>query len=850
MTNRFHHPYTPYDIQVELMESLYDKTLNSNKKIALVESPTGTGKTLSLICAVVTWLRDNKSKLIKDEQSNKSITTTNNNSNNTDSNSSSDDESESESEPEWVVEAFNDSRTNDTITAVKDFEKYLDSLPEPISNMKILELKAARNGPKRKVAASGVTNEINDNDLLPEEQEIIETKKQSLNQEVKQLLNKLDQQQRKQIGQSDQINEFDKNHIIGGSPIANPVKIYFASRTHSQLSQFAHQLQLPEFPSSFKANNLLLERIKFLPLGSKKQLCIEPSVKRWKTAEAINDACYDLRHSKNGCPFYSNTPQWHASEDTITFRDNLYKEIHDIEDLVPLGESLKVCPYYASRDSIPGAEIISLPYQYLLSNDARESLGIDLDNSIVIVDEAHNLIDTINNIYSASMTYEDLMKVLKGLNNYLIKFEKKLGPRNRVNLLKLLKLLETIKNFIDSNFKKPGQRFQSYEILNNSNSDLFNIHKLIDYVNKSKVAYKIDTYMTRTTIDKNEQKNNTTTPSSTNVSKQPALFKIMKFLTTLTHPSKEGQFFFEKDKEIKYMLLEPSKMLEPIVKKARCLILAGGTMEPLADFYNELFPQIDHSDILTFSCNHVIPDKNLQTFIIDDPNFEFTFAKRNSAQLINNNLFNFYNDLSHTVPITGGIVGFFPSYQYLQFVIDHWTKSGKLKILKQHRKLFYERKDGEDILSDYINTVSKGEGAILFAIVGGRLSEGINFQDNLCRAVVMTGLPFPNVFSGELQIKKDHLEEKIKKNGGSQKDAQDATREFYETICMKAVNQSVGRAIRHANDYAAIYLLDKRYATENIKQKLSLWVRKRIQQEHSVPMVMNKTSSFFQSMNQ
>jgi len=439
---------------------------------------------------------------------------------------------------------------------------------------------------------------------------------------------------------------------------------------------------------------------------------------------------------------------------------------------------------------------------------------------------------------------------LKGLNNYLVKFEKKLGPRNRVNLLKLLKLLETIKLFVDSNFKKPGQRFQSYDILNDSNSDLFNIHKLIDYVNKSKIAYKIDTYMAKT-IDKIQQKNNSTsTSSSSSISRQPALFKIMKFLTTLTNPSKEGQFFFEKDKEIKYMLLEPSKMLEPIINKSRCLILAGGTMEPLADFYNELFPQIDPKDILTFSCNHVIPDKNLQTFIIDDPIFEFTFAKRNSTSLINNDLFYFYNNLSYTVPVTGGIVGFFPSYQYLQFVVDSWSKSGKLKTLTQHRKLFYEKKDGEDILSDYINTISKGEGAILFAIVGGRLSEGINFQDNLCRAVVMTGLPFPNVFSGELQIKKDHLEDKIKRNGGSQKDAQDATREFYETICMKAVNQSVGRAIRHANDYAAIYLLDKRYATENIKQKLSLWVRKRIQQEHSVSTVLKKTSSFFQAMSQ
>lgn len=56
----FHHPYTPYDVQVQFMKAVYGVLEAGNGQIGILESPTGTGKSLSLICASLTWLRNFK----------------------------------------------------------------------------------------------------------------------------------------------------------------------------------------------------------------------------------------------------------------------------------------------------------------------------------------------------------------------------------------------------------------------------------------------------------------------------------------------------------------------------------------------------------------------------------------------------------------------------------------------------------------------------------------------------------------------------------------------------------------------------------------------------------------------
>lgn len=76
----------------------------------------------------------------------------------------------------------------------------------------------------------------------------------------------------------------------------------------------------------------------------------------------------------------------------------------DIEDLMKLGEKLGTCPYYGARRAVPAADLVVLPYQSLLHSATRESLGVKLKDCVIIIDEAHNLVDTVTSIHSCQVS--------------------------------------------------------------------------------------------------------------------------------------------------------------------------------------------------------------------------------------------------------------------------------------------------------------------------------------------------------------------------------------------------------------------------------------------------------------
>ena len=47
--------------------------------------------------------------------------------------------------------------------------------------------------------------------------------------------------------------------------------------------------------------------------------------------------------------------------------------------------------------------------------------------------------------------------------------------------------------------------------------------------------------------------------------------------------------------------------------------------------------------------------------------------------------------------------------------------------------------------------------------MGGKLSEGINFSDELARSIIVLGLPYPNLKAPEMIEKMKYLDKKLKR---------------------------------------------------------------------------------------
>ncbi|EXJ67210.1 uncharacterized protein A1O5_09857 [Cladophialophora psammophila CBS 110553] len=802
----FCHPYQPYSIQLDFMKELY--RCIEEKKVGIFESPTGTGKSSSLICGALTWLREHERLALQGQ---------------TDG-----------SEPlDWLLEAEKSAQRRELLLEREEFELKLAKIREEETSrrQRRYDLKASKK-PRTKTAKieDKATDEeefmLEDYESDREESKAFNSSTTSFSSSTQALLDKL------QGPAKTEVEEQEKDRL----------KIIFCSRTHSQLTQFVNELRRVKPPSSIllEAGGIvqkssLEEGVKHLALGSRKNLCINPKIAGLSSTNAINEQCLELQ--KAAIPKDKRCPYIPARDDKSkieAFRDRVVAEIRDIEDTAHLGREMEICPYYASRAAISMSEVLTLPYPLLLQKSAREALGVSVKENVVIIDEAHNLMDAIADTFSISLRLSQLDQAVRQVTAYASRFKNRLKGKNRVYVMQVIRLLNSMTDCLRGTMQKltsSQATITAAQLMSGKGVDQIKPHKLLQYLHESKLCHKVEGYCEarQDHTDSNQGKG--------------VLMQFQNFLVVLMNPDDEGRFFTSRqddDVVVHYTLLDPREHFRQIVQDARAVILAGGTMSPMSDYSDYLFSYLARDRLRTFSFGHIIPPSHLFAQVVEKGpsgvEFDFRYEMRASETMILE-LGNLVVRACSIVP--DGVVVFFPSYDYLARVTSVWqhlpasqpimTALGRVKTIFQESKSVAV----DELLGEYATAVDSGKGGLMLSVVGGKLSEGINFSDRLGRAVLAVGLPFPNANGAEWKAKMEHIEglrfEHCKSQGKGEAEcraeAKSASREYYENACMRAVNQSIGRAIRHRSDYAAILMVDRRFSTERISRKLPGWIQ-------------------------
>lgn len=794
----------------------------------------GTGKTLSIICSALQWLLDQR------EKPKKAATV-----------SVGDEE-----EPDWMRDFVVDVPEKKSVTVRKKNDRF--------------RFKGNWGVSKRDCRDSGgkVCDEGGDED----DEFLVEKYESDVDEKLK--------RKSGSWSSSDDEDEEGEERVVEVVP-----KVYFCSRTHSQLSQFIKEFKRTSF----------VNEIGLVCLGSRKNLCINPEVLNLKYANRINERCIDLQNNKNkkdsrtkikdshgrirrtksssGCPMLSKNCE------AKQFKDELFLDAMDIEDLVQLGNHLGTCPYYGTRSMVPIAQLVVLPYQSLLMKSARESLSLNLKESVLIIDEAHNLADSITSMYNSKITLSQLKQVFSHLEHYLNRFKTCLGPGNRRYIQTLMVLINSFKQILLSEKDGTSHVIVSMtinEFLFSLDIDNINLVKLQRYIKQSNIIYKVTGYGNKLQSLEIEDSLHI---GGQNLNLQGSAISgfqaLVDILISLSNNDPDGRMIVSKQQlssqveegYIKFVMLSADKIFSEILDEVHAVVLTGGTLQPVEEARMRLFPGLLSNKIHFFSCNHIVPPENILPITVSRGpsgiNFDFSYNSRSSPSMMDE-LGRFLCNLVTVVP--EGIVVFFSSFEYERKVYEAWSASGILEKISKRKHIFREPKsntDIEDVLKEYKETILKCEnaskddpgphGALFLAVVGGKVSEGINFSDGMGRCVVMVGLPYPSPSDVELMERIKHIDKideplshsfakplsnmvysnnSIKSGFDVLRNCKHQGKEYYNNLCMKAVNQSIGRAIRHKNDYAAILLVDSRYLSDSSKissshptDKLPVWIK-------------------------
>uniref|UniRef100_A0A8C1UQV1 DNA 5'-3' helicase n=1 Tax=Cyprinus carpio TaxID=7962 RepID=A0A8C1UQV1_CYPCA len=647
-------------------------------------------------------------------------------------------------------------------------------------------------------------------------------------------------------------------------------KIFFGTRTHKQITQIARELK-----------RTLYSTVPMTILSSRDHTCVHPEVVPHANR---NERCKELLDAKNGlsCRYYHNVHKM-RDQNTLQWVHGLH-QAWDIEDLVRLGGKLRSCAYYAARELMQDACIVFCPYNYLLDPLIRESMEINLKEQIVVLDEAHNIEDCARESASYTLNQAQLLLArdeMDGMVTHNIRRD-----QHRPLLAFCCSLANWVQESCNSleerEYESSCKVWTGAEILGifhglGITADTFSLLQ-------KNLAAVLEKEERIGLVNGREDVVQVPTISSNTQSMLKSLFMVLEFLFrqncrfaddyrvalqqsymwTTQQDLPDAQGFFARPQRrrqstrtktlvhtLSFWCLNPAVAFSDLSGTVRSIVLTSGTLSPMGSFSSELGIRFS----IQLEANHVISKSQVWVGTVGaGPQGRKLCATFQHAET-----FAFQDEVGalllkvcHTV--SRGVLCFLPSYKMLDKLRDRWMNTGLWDKLEERKTVITEPRGGgkgdfDELLQTYYEAIrgtaansENRDGALLVAVCRGKVSEGLDFTDDNARAVVTIGIPFPNIKDLQVELKMKYNDKHAKSRGllpGGR---------WYEIQAYRALNQALGRCIRHRNDWGALILVDDRFRTNPNKYitGLSKWVRQLVRHHDTFTGAMQSLESFSQ----
>lgn len=447
------------------------------------------------------------------------------------------------------------------------------------------------------------------------------------------------------------------------------------------------------------------------------------------------------------------------------FAKDYYEKINDViyktlkenstftrERIEELSREYTVCPFEFSLDISNFCDVIICDYNYAFDPRARLKRFFEeaVDENIILVDEAHNLVDRARNMFSAEINKKsyleasrlvkkedkDLYKSLKDINDYCLEIK---------NRLKELEVKSEYKKEEDKGLYKVLNRFLKEcdrYLVKNFKSEAFETLKELYYSTRNFIAI-------RELYDEN-------------------------YVTLVEE--------YSNSINIKLYCINPSRNLKSIINESYASILFSATLSPINYYIDLLGGDIEKSYRLRLPSP--FPKENLEVY---KNNLNMRYGKREEnieglCEIINR----FINEKS------GNYIAFLPSYNYLNKVYEKYVEiySDDNTVMQGNELTEVERRE-------FLDNFEEGRNVLAFCVIGGMFSEGIDLPGEKLIGAIIVGMGFPKV-SNEVNIIKDYYEEM-------------GFDYAYVYPGINKIMQAAGRVIRREEDKGRVLLVDDRY---------------------------------------